>query len=102
MHYKYGEVPSSQIAAEKAYFLSAIFKLLPYREEQYEFLDNYFESILQRLVGFNAVTGFQPEMLTIISLLECARKEEELSKYRKAILDACGLIERIKESDTNV
>ena len=102
MYYKYGEVPSSQIAAEKAYFLSAIFKLLPYREEQYEFLDNYFESILQRLVGFNAVTGFQPEMLTIISLLECARKEEELSKYRKAILDACGLIERIKESDINV
>ena len=102
MNYKYGEVPSSQIAAEKAYFLSAIFKLLPYREEKYAFLDNYFESVIQRLIGFNVIAGFQPEILTIISLLECARQEENPSKYRKAILDACGLIERIKESGANV
>lgn len=101
MNYKYGEVPSSQIAAEKKYFLSAIFKLLPYREEQYEFLDNYFESVLQRLIGFNVISGFQPEVLTIISLLECARQEDDSDKYRKAILDACGLIQHIKESDTN-
>ena len=102
MNYKYGEVPSSQIAAEKAYFLSAIFKLLPYREEKYAFLDNYFESVIQRLIGFNVIAGFQPEILTIISLLECARQEENPFKYRKAILDACGLIERIKESGANV
>ena len=35
MMYKYGEVPPNQIAAEKKYFLSAIFKLLPYKEENY-------------------------------------------------------------------
>ena len=98
----YEEIPSSQIAAEKSYFIAAIFKLLPYKQDNYEFLDNYFESVLQRLIGFNVIAGFQPEILTIISLLECARKEEDSSKYRKAILDACGLIERIKESDTNV
>ena len=101
MNCKYGEVPPDQIAAEKAYFLSAIFKLLPYKQEQYEFLDNYFESVIQRLFGFNTMVGFQPEVITIISLLEYARQEKDFSKYRKAILDACGMIRLIKESDTN-
>ena len=98
----YEEVPSSQIAAEKKYFLSAIFKLLPYKEDNYENLDGYFESVLQRLIGFNEVSGFQPEMLTVISLIEYARKENDFKKYRKAIFDACSLIDSIKESDSNV
>ena len=99
----YTEIPSSQMAAEKKYIRSAIFKLLPYREENYEYLDNYFESVLQQLIGFNKLVGFQPEVITIMSLLEYARHENDnFSKYRKAILDACGVVERIKESDSNV
>ena len=97
----YTEIPSYQIAAEKKYFTSAIFKLLPYKQDGYENIDNYFESVLQRLIGFNKISGFQPELITIISLLEYARGEDDYSKYRKAILDACGLIELIKESDPN-
>ena len=95
----YTEVPLNQIAAEKKYFMSAIFKLLPYKESGYEYLDNYFESVLQRLIGFNKISGFQPEVITIISLVEYARQENDLRKYRKAILDACGMVEFIKESD---
>ena len=97
----YKEIPPCQIAAEKKYFVSAIFKLLPYKQDNYEHLDNYFESVLQRLIGFNKISGFQPEVITIISLLEYAREENDLRKYRKAILDACGMVEFIKESDTN-
>ena len=97
----YTEVPPNQIAAEKSYFISAIFKLLPYKQDGYEYLDNYFESVLQRLIGFNKLSGCQPEVITIMSLLEYARQENDFHKYRKAILDACGLVERIKESDCN-
>ena len=97
----YAEVPSSQIAAEKSYFISAIFKLLPYKQEGYEYLDNYFESVLQRLIGFNKISGFQPEVITIMSLLEYARGENDFEKYRKSVLDACGLVELIKESDAH-
>ena len=97
----YTEVPPSQIAAEKEYFLSAIFKLLPYKQDGYEYLDNYFKSVLQRLIGFNKISGFQPEVITIMSLLEYAREEDNFENYRKAILDACGLVEKIKESDSN-
>lgn len=95
----YTEVPPCQIAAEKKYFVSAIYKLLPYKEDSYEYLDNYFESVLQRLIGFNKISGNQPEVVTIISLIEYARQENDFKKYRKAILDACGLVEFIKESD---
>lgn len=98
----YKEIPPSQIVAEKKYFLSAIYKLLPYKENSYEFLDNYFESVLQRLIGFNKLSGFQSEVITIMSLLEYARGEDNYQKYRKAILDACGLVEHIKESDSDV
>ena len=97
----YVEIPSSQIAAEKKYFISAIFKLLPYKQESYMYLDNYFESVLQRLIGFNKISGFQPEVITIISLLEYARDEDDYDKYRKAVLDACGLVKLIKESDSD-
>lgn len=97
----YANIPPHQIAAEKSYLISAIFKLLPYKEEGYAYLDSYFESVLQRLIGFNKISGFQPEVVTIISLLECARQEEDLKKYRKAVLDSCGLVELIKESDCN-
>jgi hypothetical protein len=97
----YDELPPSQIAAEKAYIRSAIFKLLRYKEESYEYLDNYFGSVLQLLKGFNKISGNQPEMVSIISKVAYARDVEDFDEYRKAILDACGMVERIKESDPN-
>ena len=95
----YTEVPPSQIAAEKTHFISAIFKLLPYKEDNYEFIDNYFESVLQQLIGFNKISGYQPVTLSIINLLEYARQEDDFQKFRKAILDACGMVKLIEERD---
>ena len=97
----YTEMPPSQIAAEKAYIRSAIFKLLPYKEESYEYLSEYFGSVLQLLKGFNKVSGNQPEMVSIISKIAYARDVEDFNEYRKAILDCCSLVDKIKESDPN-
>ena len=97
----YTEIPPSQIAAEKEHIRSAIFKLLPYKESSYEYLDNYFGSVLQLLKGFNDISGNQPEVVSIISKIAYARKAEDFEEYRKAILDACGMVEHIKESDPN-
>lgn len=97
----YEEVPSGQIAAEKEYIRSAIFKLLPYKEESYEYLDNYFGSVLQLLSGFNKISGYQPEVVSIISKVAYARDADNFRDYRKAILDACGMVEYIKESGPN-
>ena len=97
----YTVMPPSQIAAEKKYIRSAIYKLLPYKEESYEYLDNYFGSVLQLLKGFNEISGNQPEVVSIISKVAYARTAKDFVDYRKAILDACGMVERIKESDPN-
>lgn len=97
----YTEVPSSQIAAEKEHIRSAIFKLLPYKESSYEHLGNYFDSVLQLLKGFNKISGYQPVMISIISKVEYARDEADIKEYRKAVLDACGMIGLIKESDSD-
>ena len=98
----YTEISPSQIATEKEHIRSAIFKLLPYKENSYEYLDNYFGSVLQLLKGFNKISGNQPEMVSIISKIAYARDEaKDFYDYRKAILDACGLVDRIKESDPN-
>jgi hypothetical protein len=97
----YTEMPPSQIAAEKEHIRSAIFKLLPYKEQSYEYLNEYFGSVLQLLKGFNKISGNQPEMVSIISKIAYARDVEDFSEYRKAILDCCSLVERIKESDPN-
>lgn len=97
------EIPPSQIAAEKKYIRSAIFKLLPYKENHYVYLDNYFVSVIQLLKGFNQISGYQPEVISIISKIAYARDEaKDFKDYRKAILDACGMVELIKESDPNV
>ena len=97
----YTELPPSQISAEKKYIQSAIYKLLPYREESYRYLDNYFGSVLQLLKGFNEISGYQTEVISIISKVAYARKAEDFGEYRKAILDACSMVERIKECDPN-
>ena len=102
MNYKYGTIPSSQVHAEKENLKKSIFILLPYKESQYELLDKYFESLLFRINGLNNLFMNQPEIVTLMSLLEAARYETSFVKYRKAILDATSLVDSIKECDVDV
>ena len=101
MQYKYGKLPSNQIHTEKEHLKKAIFILLPYKETEYELLDKYFDTLLFRISGLNDLFMCQPEIIILMSLLEAARKETNFTKYRKAILDACGLVEFIRESEPN-
>lgn len=96
------KIPPEQLNKEKKYLTSSIFKLLPYKQEGYEFLDSYFESVIQRLIGFNKLIGYQTEIVTIIALIEYARHEDDFEKYRKAILDSCGTMQLIKVGERDV
>lgn len=102
MIYKYGELPPNQIKKQKIYLQKAIFQLIPFREEKYEFLDERFNSLLQQLNGLNALFQNQPIIITIMSLLESARYEEDFANYRKDILDATALVGQIKDGDVDV
>lgn len=102
MEFKYGTIPAYQIHKEKKRLQGAIYKLLPYKEEGYEFLDAYFVSIQQRISGLNYLFGEQAKVLTLMSILEAARYEADFKKYRKDIFDACSLVDEIEEGDSDV
>ena len=102
MNYKYGTLPQEQIHQEKEKLKSAIFILLPYKESSYALLDKYFESLLFRINGLNELFMHQSEIITLMSILEAARREENFKVYRKAILDATALVDAIKECDCDV
>ena len=102
MDYKYGILSPDQIKEQKKYLQKAIFQTIPFREENYEFLDARFTSLLQQLDGLNRLFNEQPVIITIMSLLEYARTEESFQKYRKAILDATALVDKIEDGDMDV
>ena len=102
MVYKYGTLPSIQIQKEKERLKDAIFILLPYKEDNYQFLDEYFVSLQQRICGLNHLLGGQVKVLNLMEVLEAARYETDFKHYRKAILDACSLVDEIEEGDSDV
>ena len=88
MNYKYGTLPQSQIHEEKIRLQGAIYKLLPYKEDNYELLDKYFQALLQRISGLNSLFMEQPKIITLMSILESARYETDFLMYRRDILEA--------------
>lgn len=102
MIFKYGTLPANQIHKEKIRLQGAIYKLLPYKEDGYELLDVYFSSLLHRIAGINSMFMEQAEIITLMSILESARYETDFKQYRKCILDACALVDKIKEVDSDV
>ena len=102
MIYKYGILPSEQIKQQKLYLQNSIYQLLCFKEEKYEFLDARFTSLLQQLDGLNRLFNEQPVIITIMSLLETARHEDDFTKYRKAVLDATALVSKIEDGDVDV
>lgn len=102
MNYKYGTLPQNQVKKQKEYLQKSIFQMIPFREEKYEYLDARFNSLLQQLDGLNRLFNEQPVIVTIMSLLESARYEQDFVQYRKAILDATALVNQIEDGDTDV
>ena len=96
----YENVPSNQIEKQKCYFYGSLVDLLYKKEEGYPLLDARIQSLINQIMGSNALFNFQAEVLTIVSNLETARKNP--TQFRKCILDAANLVDRLKGGDTNV
>lgn len=97
---KFGEIPRIQWKEYKLSLAKAIFLPLPFYEDGYEKIDQYFDSLLLQIYGLNEILNQDEKVITILVLLEGARlelrKEDfELARYRKAILDAYNLAKQI-------
>ena len=96
----YENIPSNQIEKQKRYFYGAIINCLYLWEGNSPFVDATIQTLINQILGSNALFGFQPEVLTIASNLETARQNPD--QFRKCILDAANLVDALKGGDSNV
>ena len=96
----YESIPSSQIEKQKRYFYGSIVNLLYLREDNSPFLDATIQTLINQIGGSNRIFNFQPEVLSIISCLETARKDP--AQFRKCVLDAANLVDTLNGGDANV
>ena len=100
MEKSYGNIPSNQIEKQKKYFYGSIINLLYLREANSPFVDATIQTLINQICGSNRLFGYQPEVLTIVSNLETARKEP--AQFRKCVLDAANLVDTLTGGDSNV
>lgn len=100
MRTNYGDIPQSEIEKQKQYFYGSIIGLLYLREENYEFLDQRIQTIINQISGSIRLFDSTPEILSIIAWLEDARIHP--NQFRKNILDAANMVDRLKGGNSDV
>ena len=100
MEKNYSNIPLNQIEKQKQYFYGSIINLLYLREANSPFVDATIQTLINQILGSNKLFNFQPQVLTIVSNLEAARREP--TQFRKCVLDAANLVDTLKGGDSNV
>ncbi len=96
----YGDIPQSEIEKQKKYFYGAIISLLYLKEDNYEFLDQRIQTIINQIRGSMKLFDSTPKILSIIAWLEDARVDED--QFRKNVLDAANMVDKLKGGDSYV
>lgn len=108
MKHLYGEFTQNQIAQTKKSLRSSIFFLLLYVDPKtsHEFVgvdvNKSFKRLLLKMGGLNQLLMSQPELVTVMSLLQAAMIEYNSPEfnfllYRELILDAGDEVNKLKE-----
>lgn len=108
MEHLYGEFTQEQIVQAKKSLRGSIFFLLlcvdkkTSQEHTDVDVNKSFEGLLLRIGGMNELLMNQPELVTVLSLLQAAFMEYNnpdfnYRTYRKLLLDAGAEVERLKE-----
>jgi hypothetical protein len=106
MHNKYGKFSSEQMEKFKVKLHKELFWLLIYKdpETKDDYLnvdfDKYFKGLMKKINGLNSLLFYPSEIVSIMSLLEAAlietqQIEFDYKAYRKLILDAHTLVDKI-------
>ena len=111
IEHKYGEFTKQQLDEYKKKLHNKMFWLLLYKDpktkDKYPEMDNesfksYFEFVMKEISGLNELLSCPAEIVEILSLLMAAWLENlnddfNYRSYRKLILDAHHLVDKIKE-----
>ena len=106
MHNKYGTFNNEQMEKFKVKLHKELFWLLIYKDpetkDDYSNVDfeKYFKGMMKKINGLNSLLFYPYEIVSIMSLLEAALIETQLDDfdykiYRKLILDAHNLVDKI-------
>jgi hypothetical protein len=108
MEYLYGTFSDSQIADFKEKLHKKLFWLLLYKDpktaDKYTNVDfkKYFVNLMKEIDGLNELLFYPPQIVEITCLLQTAYRETKQNpfnyhNYRKCILDAHSLVDKIQE-----
>lgn len=84
----------TQLDKQFKYLWGITLDLLYKKEEGYPLLDNRIQSVINIVSGHNALFYNSPKVITICSLLEKARMDD--NQFRKCIMDSLGLIDELR------
>lgn len=76
-----------------------IFKLLPMKEEQQNWLKPL-ETLIIEILGMSSLFPDQKDLLSLVCKLEGLKEcgeNVEFRLYRRTIFEACGLVDKIKQ-----
>ena len=104
----YGHFSNGQFDRFKTKLHKELFWLLLYTDpntkDQYQNVnfEKYFDGLMRKINGLNELLYYPTEIVSIMSLLQAAFQEAEkesfdYSVYRKLILDAHSLVDKIHE-----
>ena len=98
----YGSVTKNQISEYKKRLHTCVHWLLIYKEQDYEFLEERFDSLMKQISGYNTLLGCQVEVLELLSALQAAKNEllsdsYSFACYRKLIFDAHSSVDKLRE-----
>ena len=96
----YGDIPQSEIEKQKKYFYGAILNLLWLKEDNYKFLDQRIQTLINQLRGSMKLFDSTPKILSMIAWLEDARVDSD--QFRKNILDAANMVDKLKGGNSDV
>jgi hypothetical protein len=96
----YENVPSNQIEKQKRHLYGALINILHLNDNDSPFVDATIQNLRNEILGLNALFNFQPQILTMVSLLETAKQDR--SQLRGCILGAANLVDTLKGGDLDV
>lgn len=111
IEHKYGEFSETQLDEYKTKLHKKLFWLLIYKDpntkDQFPNVDDqafeqYFNHVMHEINGLNSLLLYPVEICSIMSLLESAlaiskEKDFNYKTYRKLVLDAHALVDKIRE-----
>lgn len=100
MENNYENIPSNQIEKQKQYLYGSCIDLLYKKESGYPLLDARIQTLINQVLGSNELFKHQAEVLSIVAFLETARKEP--SQFRKCVLDAANLVDKLQGGGSDV